>query len=405
MTERLYYTNSFLGEFDAATIALLEGSRPAVILDRTAFYSASGGQVSDTGWLQAGGKSFRVIEVAEDDQDRIVHYVEGDMAGLREGTSIHGVIDMLRRGDHIQQHSGQHVLSAAFLRLFDMPTLSFHMGDETCTIDLDAKAISADQRQAAEELANQVVMEDRRVEIKFVTPQEAQSLGVRKLPSQEKRQLRLIDIANFDLTACGGTHVQSTGQIGPIFLRKIEKVKQGVRVEFVCGQRAIQVARRDYAALSEAAEAFSTQVWEVPQHVRKSLENAKSVRKQQEHSLHELADFHASLLISETEEQNGFRVMVKFFPDRDLSFIKLLAQKLTRQPATPVVALLGAGLGEPTLVFSQTTGMHHDMGALMKEAVTSLGGRGGGTTAMAQGSVPQMDRVQGVLRKMAARLK
>src|SRR6266478_3034160 len=175
MTERLYYADSFLAEFDAAIVTVLEGSRPALILDRTAFYPTSGGQVSDTGRLHTGEKSLRIMEVAEDDQQQIVHYLEGDLAGLRQGAPVHGIIDLLRRRDHVQQHSGQHVLSAAFLRLFEMPTLSFHMGAETCTIDLDAKAISAEQRKAAEDLANQVVMEDRQVEIKFVTPQKARA--------------------------------------------------------------------------------------------------------------------------------------------------------------------------------------------------------------------------------------
>jgi alanyl-tRNA synthetase len=404
MTERLYYADSFLAEFDAAIVTVLEGSRPALILDRTAFYPTSGGQVSDTGRLHTGEKSLRIIEVAEDDQQQIVHYLEGDLAGLRQGAPVHGIIDMLRRRDHVQQHSGQHVLSAAFLRLFEMPTLSFHMGAETCTIDLDAKAISAEQRKAAEDLANQVVMEDRQVEIKFVTPQEARAMGVRKLPPQEKLQLRLIDIADFDLTACGGTHVLRTGQIGPIFLRKIEKVKQGIRVEFVCGQRAIRVLHRDYVALSEAAEAFSAQLWDVPHQVRKALENAKTVRKQQEHSLQELAEFHASRLLSETGPKNGFRLVSKFFPDRDLMFIKLLAHNVTHRPGMPVVVILGAGSGEPALVFSQTTGLHHDMGALMKEAMTSLGGRGGGTRDIAQGTVPRADRIQTVLAEIAAQL-
>ena len=156
----------------------------------------------------------------------------------------------------MQQHSGQHVLSAAFVQLFEIFTVSFHMGADYCSIDLDTKNLSAQQVEAAEGLANDVVTQNRPVSIRFVSQEEARSLGLRKLPPADKEVLRLIDIHDFDLTACGGTHVTGTGQIGSILLRKTEKVKQGWRVEFVCGQRAVRTARRDYAVLTEA-EAYS----------------------------------------------------------------------------------------------------------------------------------------------------
>jgi alanyl-tRNA synthetase len=401
---RLYYTDSFLNEFDAAVVDVVVTPRPAVVLDRTAFYPTSGGQVFDTGWLEANGARFRVAEVTEQ-EDRIFHYLETAPSTLRPGTQVHGTVDLPRRRDHMQQHSGQHVLSAAFLRLFDMPTVSFHMGDEICTIDLDAKSASQEQIERAENLANQVVMEDRPVEVRFVSLEEARGLGLRKLPPGEREQLRLVDIRDFDVTACGGTHVRSTGQIGSILVRKTEKVRQGVRVEFVCGSRALAAARRDHAALNDAAGAFSAHIWELPLQVRKAQEEAKAARKMRSELLNELAELHAARLLQETPEVNGFHLVVKTFPDRDLEFIKLLAQKLVRASGRRAVALLGAAVGSPTLVFAQTAGLPFDMGALMKEAMGETGGRGGGTKDMAQGGVAAVEQLSAALERVEAKLK
>lgn len=403
MNDRLYYTDSFLSEFDAQVSEVQATPRPAVILESTAFYPTSGGQVFDTGWLEANGARMRVVEVAEQG-GRILHYLESVPAELAPGAQVHGSIDLPRRRDHMQQHSGQHVLSAAFIRLFEMPTVSFHMGDEVCTIDLDTKTASAEQIDRAEDLANQVVMEDRRIDIRFVGLEEARGLGLRKLPPVEREQLRLIDIRDFDLTACGGTHVRSTGQIGAILVRKTEKVRQGVRVEFVCGGRALAAARRDRLALNEAASVLSAHIWEMPQQVRKLAEEGKAARKLRSELLNELAELHAARLLQETPEANGFHLVVRTFPDRDLEFIKLLAQKLVRTEGKRAVALLGAGEGSPALVFAQTAGLTFDMGALMKEALAATGGRGGGTKDMAQGGVARAEIIDSVLAKLRSRV-
>ena len=371
MTERLYYHDSFLYEFDAQVLDVVSDPRPALVLDRTAFYPTSGGQVFDTGWIRPAddgdaGK-IRVAEVAEADDGTILHLLDAP-APLQKGSRIQGLIDRDRRRDHMQQHSGQHVLSAAFLRLFDLPTVSFHMGQEACSIDLDARTLTSAQVEAAEALANDVVTENRSVGIRFVTQEEARSLGLRKIPPVEREKLRLIDMNDFDLTACGGTHVSATGQIGGILLRKTEKVRQGWRVEFVCGKRAVTTARRDYAALAESAGLLSSHLWEVPQQVRKSQEESRAERKSRERLLEELAEFQARQLLAETP-QMGRAVIVRIFPDRDLTFVKLLAQRLTRQNLA-VVALLGSTSDPPTLVFAQTPGQTFDMGALMKKRLS-----------------------------------
>jgi alanyl-tRNA synthetase len=253
-------------------------------------------------------------------------------------------------------------------------------------------------------LANDVLLENRPVEVRFVTQEEARGLGLRKLPPTERDELRLIDIHDFDLTACGGTHVRATRQIGSILLRKTEKVRQGWRVEFVCGKRAVSTARRDYSTLAESAGLFSSQIWEVPQQIRKAQEESRASRKAVERLLEELADLHAIQLLAEIPESDGRRIVVRTFQDRDAVFIKLLAQRLTRQNS-PVVALLGTTSGQPGLVFAQSAGQPFDMGALMKETLSRLGGRGGGSEDMAQGGLTEVAGLEATLNEIAGRLR
>ena len=402
-TDRLYYHDSFLYDFDASVVeSLMLNGKHAVVLNRTAFYPTSGGQVHDLGTLTAEGQQIAVSEVADEEDGRIFHFAA---ASLPAGTQVHGTVDGARRLDHVQQHSGQHVLSAAFISLFNMPTVSFHMGEESCTIDLETPGLSAAQAQKAEYLANEVIAEDRPVSIRFVPLEEARQLGLRKLPPKQTGDLRLIDISGFDLTACGGTHVRATGQIGSILLRKIEKVKQGVRAEFVCGLRAVNTARRDYSTLTEAAALYSSHIYDVPEQVRKSLAESKAAGKAQHKLLEELAELSAERLLAQTA--GSPLVITEFFPDRDAVFIKLLAQKLTAGKSS-VIALLASGAGQPTLVFAQSPGQKSNMGQLMKDAMAQLGGRGGGSADMAQGGLPagstDIEKLKSLLQETARKL-
>ena len=266
-----------------------------------------------------------------------------------------------------------------------------------------------------------MIAEDRPVSIRFVALEEARQLGLRKLPPKQTGELRLIDIKDFDLTACGGTHVRATGQIGSLLLRKIEKVKQGVRVEFVAGLRAVNTARRDYSTLVEAAGLYSSHIHDVPEQVRKSMAEMKAAAKAQHKLLEELAELHAERLLApergtpggnEAEKSPGApaasrQVIAQFFPERDALFIKLLAQKLTAS-RTNVVALLASAAGQPTLVFAQSPGQKTNMGQLMKEAMAQLGGRGGGSADLAQGGLPagaaDAAQLQSLLHQMAGKL-
>jgi alanyl-tRNA synthetase len=404
MTDRLYYKDSFLYDFDAEVRDVLDNPRPALVLDRTAFYPTSGGQVFDTGWIGSDATAkLRVTEVADAEDGRVVHYLEALLKDVKPGTRVHGQVDAARRRDHMQQHSGQHLLSAAFIHLYNMPTVSFHMAEDYCSIDLDTTALTKEQIESAERLANEIILENRAVDVRFVTRDEAGKLGLRKLPPTERDELRLIDIRDFDLTACGGTHVSQTGQIASILLRKTERVRQGWRVEFVAGLRAVATARRDFTTLTETAALFSAHIYDVPQQARKSLDEIRSLRKLREQSQEELAAAQAAVLLAESAEISGRRVVVRMLSDRDLNFVKLLAQKLTRL-SPHAVALLATTSPQPSLVFAQSAGQPYDMGALMKEAMTKLGGRGGGSKDMAQGGVPNPDGLDAALNAVAATL-
>jgi alanyl-tRNA synthetase len=404
MTERLYYHDSFLYDFDAEVREVVQSPRPALVLDRSAFYPTSGGQVFDTGWIHSDANTkLRVTEVADAEDGRVVHYLEAPLKDIKPGTRVRGQIDATRRRDHMQQHSGQHVLSAALIRLYHMPTVSFHMADEYCSIDLDTPTLSKEQIESAERLANEIILENRPVDVRFVTRDEAGKLGLRKLPPTERDELRIIDIRDFDLTACGGTHVSQTGQIASILLRKTEKVRQGWRIEFVAGQRAVSTARRDFTTLSETAALFSAHIYDVPQQARKSLDEVRSLGKQYEQSQDELAAAQAAALLAETPEANGRKVVVRTLPGRELNFVKLLAQKLTRL-SPGAIALLATTSPQPSIVFAQSVGQPFDMGALMKETMTKLGGRGGGSKDMAQGGIPNAAGVEATLNAIAVTL-
>jgi alanyl-tRNA synthetase len=403
MTDRLYYRDSFLYDFEAEVNETTETPRPALVLDRSAFYPTSGGQVFDTGWLTTNAAKLRVTEVADREDGKVVHYIDA-VKDIKPGTRIHGLIDPTRRRDHMQQHSGQHVLSAAFVRLHNLHTVSFHMADDYCSIDLDTPTLSKEQIESAERLANEIILENRPVEIRFVTRDEAGKLGLRKIPAADRDELRIIDIHDFDLSACGGTHVNQTGQIGCILLRKTERVRQGWRVEFVAGQRAVATARHDFTTLSESAGLFSAHIYDVPQLAVKSLDEIRALRKEREQVQEELAAAQAAALLAEIPETNGHKIVVRTFADREPNFIKLLAQKLTRLSPN-AIALLAATSPQPSLLFAQSPGQPFDMGALMKESMRKLGGRGGGSKDMAQGGVPKPDGIEAALAELSRRFE
>jgi alanyl-tRNA synthetase len=392
-TERLYYGDSYLREFEARVISCEpSGGQFHVTLDRTAFYPTSGGQPNDTGWLG----DVAVADVTEREDGGIVHVTDRAL-GLGP---VHGTIDWQRRFDHMQQHTGQHLLSGAFVELFKMQTVSFHLGGESSTIDLAGASLAAGQVEAAERLTNQIIFEDRAVEVRYGTREELAASGVRK---EVDRQgvLRAVSVEQFDLQPCGGTHVTRTGQVGLLLLRKIDRQKQNWRVEFVCGGRAMRAARGDFAALSEAARLLSCGQPEVPAMLGRALEERKQAQRSRLVLLETLAGYEAQELLRGTE-RGATRVVVRVFDEAEPAYLRMVATRLAAEPG--VQALLSTR-ASGHVVFAQSPGLTADMNALLREALHAAGGKGGGTRDFAQGSVPDPSRVEMVLAATATRLR
>jgi alanyl-tRNA synthetase len=399
MTDRLYYRDSFLREFEARIrkVEPADAGRARVWLDQTLFYPTAGGQPNDLGTLDA----IAVVDVFEEDGD-IVHLLERPPAAER----VHGKIDWERRFDHMQQHTGQHVLSAAFVRLFHFATVSFHLGRDLCTIDLATPSLGRRQLEAAEDLANQVIFEDRSVHIRFPTGAEAAAMGLRR-DTEQREALRVIDIEDFDRCPCGGTHVTRTGQIGLILLRGTEKVKQGIRVEFACGARALRAARADHASLTDAARLLTTGPQELPSVLRKQFDDRRAAERQRQQLLERLGEYEARSLLSEAEQVGECRLIVRILEDADAAYLRLLGARLVKEPQ--VQALLASRAEPAVLVFAQSPGLTADMNALLRDTLQRVGGKGGGSRDFAQGALsPGADpgealaRARSRLRKFSA---
>src|SRR2546428_12319575 len=332
-SERLYYTDSYLREFEARVV----GVDPApggfrVYLDRSAFYPESGGQPSDRGAL--GG--IPVLDVV-DEGDRLAHLLDRQP----ESENLRGELDWRRRFDHMQQHTGQHALSAAFEKAGGLKTVSFHLGAEASTIDLDSDRVGRRQIEEAEELANGVVFEDREVRILFRQAGEANRMDLRK-PTSREGDVRLIEIEGFDLSACGGTHVKRTGEIGTIAARKVELVKGNTRVEFVCGYRALRSARRDFLNLSEAGRLLSGAADRVPALVAKQSEELRAAIHARERLAGRVAEYRAAELLSTVPLRNGRRVVRQVFPAEELMEAKMIAHAIAKQPSAVALVAVKA---------------------------------------------------------------
>jgi alanyl-tRNA synthetase len=331
VTERLYYRDSYLREFDARVESCeQEGGRWKVVLDRTAFYPTSGGQPHDLGELNG----VPVIEVVDSENDKVVHYTS---VALPAG-AVHGEIDWQRRLDHMQQHTGQHLLSAAFIELFKSPTVSFHLGKETSTIDLQAPTVVARHLEEAERRVNEIVFEDRMVEIHFGTAEELAEVGIRKKVEREG-VLRVIEVKGFDRQPCGGTHLERTGQAGLLQIRKLERRRDLWRVEFVCGYRALGAARGDFATLGRAASLLSCGLTDVPTVLAKMIEEKRALHSDAKRLEERLAEYEARALLAGTWEENagGTRIISRDLDEIAPGYLGLVAEKLVSESG--VVAL------------------------------------------------------------------
>ncbi len=399
-TTRLYYSDPLLMEFNCRVLqcepsSYNSSSTPVyeVITDVTAFYPNSGGQPSDRGTLDGAD----VIDVIERD-DTIVHITPADVP-LGPTT---GRIDIERRFDHMQQHSGQHILSAAFAQLFDLTTVGFHLGDEYVTIDLDATEISPDQLAAVERLACEVVFQNRPVESKFWDPAALDRSKLRK-PTNRLEDIRIVDIDGFDFSACGGTHVRATGEVGLIKITRTERLRNITRVEFVCGRRALADYRLKNAVAIASAAAMSVHVRELPEATERLLAQGRELHRTIEHARAELDQYRAQRIYDAAEVlgNSGVRIVRMTSGSDTIDGIKSIAQKVTQLPGA-VALLATTSSGTAQLVFARSADVAIDVNKLLKQALTEVEGRGGGTPALAQGGGKRVDNLEHALDMAAA---
>jgi len=397
MTNRLYYNDPYLRAFDATVTSVdRDGDRDVITLDQTAFYPTSGGQPFDTGTL-AGA---RVVDVFDREDGTVAHVIEAGPKGpaLRDGADgdrrpgpfgpgaqIHGEIDWTRRFDHMQQHTGQHVLSAAFERLFHVRTVSFHMSVDAATIEL-ARAVSDHELAAAEDEANRIVWEDRAVAVRYASAEEAAAMPLRK-ESKREGTLRLIDVTDFDLSACGGTHVARTGAIGVIAVSGWEKFKGGYRVEFLCGRRALTRFRSWRETTTAATRLLSIGSAELPSVIERMQADAKEQKRALVGLQNELAHFRADEIAAEGEEvrlkpDTTCRLVVSSV-DADASGLKVLANAIVSKPGHIVVL---CSTQQPTLVvIARSADVNVSAQKMLATLLAKYGGRGGGKPELAQG--------------------
>ena len=374
MTQRLYYDDSYLAAFDATVVRVdSHDGRAAVVLDRTAFYPTSGGQPFDMGTL---GTS-KVVDVIDGDDGVILHVIEGE---LRPG-AVHGTIDWSRRFEHMQQHTGQHLLSAAFDRVASARTESFHLGSTSSTIDLNRSLSAADIERAVDE-ANRIIWEDRPVNVRFATAGEAANLPLRK-ESMRAGTLRLIEVPEFDLSACGGTHVARTGAIGSVVVVSSERFRGGTRVEFLCGVRAV----RGYRSLREAVGASVRLVSVLPAELPSAFERLQAEMKDSRRQLKELqtrlAGFEAASLADRAEVIGGVRAVIAAVDGFDQAGLKDLATAITSRPGH-IAALFSTSLPSAAVI-ARGADLTVDCASILKKLIERFGGKGGGRPELAQG--------------------
>jgi alanyl-tRNA synthetase len=377
LTERLYYNDARLTDFRATVTELRDGGR-CVLLDRTAFYPASGGQPNDRGVI-AG---IAVIDVV-DENEQIAHIVAEPVAAA-------GVVDCSldwpRRFDHMQQHTGQHLLSAVFHDLLDVSTLSFHMGEQVSTIELAAPALTAGQLVMVERAGNEIVCENRPVRVSYEDA--AGAAGLRKA-SERTGTLRIVSIDGLDRSACGGTHVASTGEIGPILLRGLEKIRGNVRLEFVCGARAIRRARADYDALTRIARVYSSALDDAPEVAAAQQARLAEAEKTRRKLSGELAFRRGQELYASGARLHATCGAAAIDED--------VRQEALGFTSSPGAAYIAGCDNPPSLLLAVSSDSPVHAGNLLKPLLAERGGRGGGSKTIAQGSVPNAEALSALI--------
>jgi len=374
MTHKLYLDHSYDTAFEANVLSSRptpSGDATEIVLDRTLFYPESGGQLSDRGMLGGG----IVTDVQERNGDTVAHLVTG---AVPTGATLQGSIDWLRRFDHMQQHTGQHILSRAFIQADRLDTVSFHMGDETCTIDLEGPAPDNAAIARAEDLSNHIINENRPIDIKTVPIEQVDMSELRRRVPEGVRDARIVTVRDFDVIPCCGTHVRSTGELGMIKVLKIEKVRTHHRVHFKVGARAFTDYRDKHAVVQELSQRLTTAPLDVAAKVERLMEDARAGDKRLKALIQRVAAADAQRLTGEAASADSPRVIVHH--ESDPALARALATELQKTPAT--IAIVAAGDGSVVCVSSHDLGV--DLAAPAAALAAELGGSGGGKGGFAQ---------------------
>lgn len=387
MTKRLYYTDSYLCDFDAE-VTEITSDRRRIYLDRTAFYPTSGGQPHDVGSIDG----VAVVDVI-DEAERVAHLLAEPLP-CAAGDRVAAVVDGGRRFDHMQQHSGQHLLSAIFTQEFGLATVSVHFGADYSTLDLGVESIGVELLREAELRANEAVARDLPVHVSFEDADRVQGL---RRESKRSGELRIVEIDGLDRSACGGTHVRATGEIGAVLLRKVDRIRKDTRIEFLCGARAIRRARADFDALSEIARQFSGSIDDVPRLVAGQREELRGLLGSSRKLEEELGGYRAKSLYDEVEpDAAGVRRLVRR-TEGAAADLTGLAVAFTCLPKTVFV---GLGESPATLLVAAAEDSGLDAGVELKRLIANTGGRGGGNARIAQARLPDADAIVRVLAAM-----
>ena len=396
MTVRRYYTDSYARTFTANVVELAtSGGSPAAILQETFFYPTSGGQPHDTGRL--GSSGVRDVSIREDGM--VLHLLD---APLEHGPA-EAVIDWPRRFDHMQQHTGQHILSQAFIQVADAPTIGFHLGAETVSIDLGLPGIDNGKVADALATANEIVTGNQAVRAWFPTAEELPELSLRKTPEVEGA-LRVVAIGDFDLSACGGTHVAHTGEIGLIEILKTERLKRGMRVEFVCGRRAVADYTRKHGIVRDLSSALTCAPVELPESVARLQGALAEAQRELKVFRERELDVEAARLLEGASSTGGFRVVRAAWSDRPIDEVKGLALRTTAKP--DVVSLLGVAGARAQILFGRSESVSLDLKPAFDRTLAVLGGGKGGGSRLLQGAAGPADvaKLEGALAAAEASL-
>lgn len=376
MKNRLYYENAMMKQFEATVIKteIDSENKPFVVLSNTAFYPTGGGQPHDTGTING----VNVINVEEID-DEIRHYIESKDDFSRLNGTVEGVLNWARRFDHMQQHTGQHILTAAFVELFDFPTLSFHLGSETVTIDLETNAVTDEQLLAAEKRANEIVLENHSIITKWTTVEEANTYPLRKALKVEG-DVRLVIIPDFDYNGCGGTHPTSTGQVQAIKILATEKMKQNIRIHFVCGQRVLDALHQQNTVLTNVAKQLSVPKDEAFTALQKVMTAAKANEKLLLEAQDSLLTFEAARLVSEASDDTIIAVL----ENKSMQQLQKMAKQLATN-ASFKIALIAQADQKYQIVLACGNAGEISMKSVIQTILPAINGRGGGGDQLAQG--------------------